>query len=140
MHTLCLTAMLLPLLLLTPAAALEYVHTLSASDPFVAISPGVRTSSSNTTTLSARSGLSISVSTPLIGAQFEGRVSSSASLVLQSGTQRKNELASPGPYDVLIGDSFSAEDGAAGTKLSTTFDGDLVLRSVELTFDLITAK
>lgn len=137
--------MLLPLLIasVVPAAALEYVHTLSASDPFLLVSPSsVRNTSlsSNSTTISARSGLQISVHTPLIGAQFEGRVSSSASLTLQSGQQRKNELATPGPYDVLIGDTFSPGDGRGGTKLSTTFDGDLILRSVELTFDLVSAK
>lgn len=140
--------MLLPLFMslgLLQAAALEYTYPLSASDPFLAITPqpeARNTSvSSNSTTFSARLGLAISVPTPLIGAQFEGRVlGASASLLMQTGKQRKNELATEGDWDTLIGDSFTAAEGEGGTKLSTTFDGDLVLRQVALTFDLQSKK
>ncbi|EJT48206.1 hypothetical protein A1Q1_02772 [Trichosporon asahii var. asahii CBS 2479] len=131
---------------LLQASALEYTYPLSASDPFLVVSPQPElrntSLSTNATTFSARSGLQISVNTPLIGAQFEGRIvsASSANLLLQTGKQRKNEIATQGEWDTLIGDSFPTSEGEGGTKLSTTFDGDLVLRQVSLTFNLVSSK
>lgn len=126
---------------LAQAAALEHQYALTGADPFLVSSAGRNTVSSaagtDTTTFSARNGLEIAVHTPLLGAQFSGRVlGASASLLLQAGRQRKNELAEPGAPGLLIGDTFAAADGLAGAKLSTRFDGELELGEVSLTLPL----
>lgn len=125
---------------LAQAAALEHQYPLTGADPFLVSSAGRNTASSagtDTTTFSARNGLEIAVHTPLLGAQFSGRVvGASASLLLQAGKQRKNELAEPGAPGLLIGDAFAAADGLAGAKLSTRFDGELELGEVALTLPL----
>lgn len=149
--------MLWPLLLASHAAAalalaqaasapkvLEIEYTLSAHDPFVQVrpQPGARDAAA----FPARAGLEVAVRVPLLGAQFSGRITGSApnaSLTLQTGRQRKYELAQQGSgtdSSLLIGDTADAAEGHGGTVLRTQFDGELVLADVVLTLGVVSER